>query len=69
MILQELVNVIKSPYLLKCSVTTLDDCDDEHEPLDFNGYVTDLPNEFLKREIYSVNNIDMAQYYIDVTLE
>ena len=69
MTLKELVSVIDAPYLLKCSVSTLDDYDDEHEPLDFNGYVTDLPKGFLEKEIYSVNNIDMAQCYIDVTLE
>ena len=46
MTLQELVNGFDAPYLLKCSVSTLDDYDDEHEPLDFNGYVTDLPNIF-----------------------
>lgn len=69
MTLKELVSVIKAPYLLKCSVSTLDNCDDGYEPLDFNGYVSNLPNGFLKREIYSINNIDMTQYYIDVTLE
>ena len=69
MTLQELVSVIDSPCLLMCSVSTLDDYDDEHEPLDFNGYVTNLPKIFLEKEIYSVNYIDMAQYYIDVTLE
>lgn len=69
MTLQELVNGFDASYLLRCSVSTLDDYDDEREPLDFNGYVTDLPKEFLEKEIYSVNNIDTAQYYVDVTLE
>lgn len=69
MTLQELVNGFDTPYLLKCSVSTLDDYDDNFEPLEFNGYITDLPNVFKNKEIYSINKIDDKNGYIDVTLE
>lgn len=69
MTLQELVNGFDASYPLKCSVSTLDDYDDNFEPLEFNGYITDLPNVFKNKEIYSINKIDVKNGYIDVTLE
>ena len=50
---------IKESYILKQNLTK----EQAHE-LDVK-----LPKGFLEKEIYSVNNIDMAQCYIDVTLE
>lgn len=69
MTLQELVNGFDAPYAIKISCSTLDDYDDDFEPLEFNGYITDLPNIFLNKEIYSINKIDAKNGYIDITLE
>ena len=66
MTLKELVGVIDAPYLLKCSVSTLDDYDDEHEPLDFNGYVTDLPKGFLELDGKFHNQAGMLSHAADM---
>lgn len=69
MTIENLISKIDCSYLIKVSCTTLDDCDDNLEPLEFNGYETDLPNVFKNKEIYSINKIDVKNGYIDVTLE
>lgn len=69
MTLQELVNVFDAPYAIKISCSTLDDYDDEYEPLDFNGYLSDLPSVFFNKEIHAINKVDAHNGYIDVILE
>lgn len=69
MTIEDLINKIDCSYITKVSCTTLDDYDDNFEPLEFNGYITDLPNIFLNKEIYSINKIDAKNGYIDITLE
>lgn len=69
MTIEDLISKIDCSYLIKISCTTLDDYDDNFEPLEFNGYETDLPNVFKNKEIYNINKIDVKNGYIDVTLE
>lgn len=69
MTLQELVDTVEAPFTIKVSCSTLDDYDDNYEPLEFNGYLSDLPSIFLLKKIYTINKVDAHNGYIDVTLE
>nr|DAL58018.1 MAG TPA_asm: hypothetical protein [Caudoviricetes sp.] len=69
MTLQELVDTIEEPFTIKVSCSTLDDYDDNFEPLEFNGYLSNLPSVFLLKEIYTINKVDARNGYIDVILE
>lgn len=63
MTLSDLDRVLYTSTLLKVDVYILDN------DAEYHCYICDLTDLILNREIYSINNLDIKNGYIDVTLE